>query len=260
MLRAGQSDASGERPSVADEVSAQQLAHEVASLLDGALRCIRLARGRLDPVVTPPPALANLGLATDALERMAALLEGAMTGPRARVAALRSPQNVRDGLSRAMLLLRALADERGVALRWHIDDALAERPCGLLETLVLNGVRNAIEAAARTEPLDRRPMAAGALRPQRRDDGIGDAEPAGGRRTDVSLTLVDGLVNLVVIDTGPGVAATGDAPRGHGLGLPLCRQIAAELGGSLELLDAPDRAGAVLRIVLPVAALEDVRP
>jgi signal transduction histidine kinase len=68
-------------------------------------------------------------------------------------------------------------------------------------------------------------------------------------------------VNIVVNDDGPGVAA-GERhaiftplhttkPKGHGLGLPLCRRIAGAHGGHLSLLPSVD--GASFQLYLPDA-------
>lgn len=82
----------------------------------------------------------------------------------------------------------------------------------------------------------------------------------GGGRLEVSTRLRRPNVELVVADTGPGIAAA-DVPKiflpffsrsgGTGLGLPLARQIVHKHGGSIEVESVPG-AGAVFKVRLPV--------
>lgn len=66
-------------------------------------------------------------------------------------------------------------------------------------------------------------------------------------------------VEIVVLDEGPGISGTKNLfvpffttkPKGSGIGLVLCRQIAEAHGGSLTLENRHDRTGCAARLVLP---------
>ncbi|MHC5001976.1 MAG: sensor histidine kinase [Planctomycetota bacterium] len=216
------------------ELSVRQLAHELSSQLDGALRCLSLASRRLAPATTDPRALANLQLARTALERMTELLETSMRTEAPAVAALASREQLGVVVARVVDLLRPMAEERGVALRWAVDEGVEHRPCGLLETVLVNAARNAIDAAARS--------------------------PAGRREVDISIAAGRGAtVELSVADSGTGPDPAGSdgatTGTGHGIGLELCRQIVAGLNGHIELVGAPYGGGTVLHVSVPLGAL-----
>lgn len=68
-------------------------------------------------------------------------------------------------------------------------------------------------------------------------------------------------VDLTISDSGPGLANPGNLfvpffttkPKGSGIGLTLCRQIAENHGGTLVLENRTDRSGCLARVALPVA-------
>ena len=89
--------------------------------------------------------------------------------------------------------------------------------------------------------------------------------PATQRRLTLSLRAVDGLGELTVTDSGPGIAPE-VLPRlfepffstregGLGLGLSLCETLASGMGGSLSAANAAS-GGAVFRLRLPLAGNE----
>lgn len=86
--------------------------------------------------------------------------------------------------------------------------------------------------------------------------------PESGRHLEITTKAIDGKVRLTAADTGPGLPA-GTPGRifepfhttkadGLGLGLPICRNIIANYGGTIEGVSRPG-GGAVLTIELPVA-------
>lgn len=106
-----------------------------------------------------------------------------------------------------------------------------------IEQLVINLVQNAVDASlARAESAPSR-------------DGVTIAWEVGRRE-----------FTLTVTDDGDGVANPANLfvpffttkPRGNGIGLVLCRQIAGNHGGSLTLQNRADATGAVATLRLPV--------
>lgn len=109
---------------------------------------------------------------------------------------------------------------------------------GQIEQLVINLVKNAVEAT-----LEQRTAA---------------GRPDAGVR--VSWQRNAHFVELLVQDDGPGVAQATNLfvpffttkPEGSGIGLVLCRQIAENHGGSLTLANRADGSGCVATLRLPV--------
>src|SRR5207253_8328029 len=132
-----------------------------------------------------------------------------------------------------------------------IAPAAGALPAGPLYSVLLNGIRNGVEAIARSAPDERgrrpgRIDIAASIRPPRRGD--------------------DGAIDVAVIDIrddGRGLPG-GDPDRAFelgfstkpgslGVGLALSREVVRELGGSIELIrrsdrSSPMRPGMVLRI------------
>jgi two-component system, LuxR family, sensor kinase FixL len=111
-----------------------------------------------------------------------------------------------------------------------------------LQQLVLNLIMNACEA----------------MQPDSRPERVLSID---------TLHGANGTVHILVGDSGPGIARElrdrifepfyTTKADGLGLGLPICRKIAAAHGGTLSVDDVP-RQGACFRIVLP--ALQAARP
>jgi len=112
-----------------------------------------------------------------------------------------------------------------------------------LEQVIINLVKNAVEAAPEVYP----PGRAGQ-----------SASPTCCVR--VGWHKVPGALEITVEDDGPGIANMQNLfvpffttkPSGSGIGLVLCRQIAENHNGSLTLENRPDRSGCIARLRLPL--------
>ena len=101
-----------------------------------------------------------------------------------------------------------------------------------LEQLLINLVRNAVDAALETKG-----------------------------QVELSWSVIGNQLHVVVADEGPGLPVdTGNLfvpfyttkPGGGGIGLALCRQIAEGHGGTLMLENSPEGKGARARLTIPL--------
>jgi len=88
-----------------------------------------------------------------------------------------------------------------------------------------------------------------------------EATPVGGRIM-IAVRAIDRAIEIVVTDTGCGIAAEDlsrvlepfftTKPNGNGLGLSICRSVLWEVEGTLTIQSEPGR-GTDVRVVVPVA-------
>ena len=117
-----------------------------------------------------------------------------------------------------------------------------------LEQMLINLMRNAVEAALETQH----------SLPVPNDGGLTDLQPRQPMVV-VRWELTDKDLVLSIEDNGPGLGNPANVfvpfyttkPSGSGIGLVLSRQIAEAHGGSVELLNRTDQRGCQARIVLP---------
>ncbi len=214
------------------------LIHELAGLVDGSLRCLTLARQDLTGAdlgrVQGDDLRRHLDAAHHALGHMAEMIR-AMSGPGGfwgdgvapGVAACSGVRPLRESIEHAIEIVRPLADERGLRLECVIASGVDGAPPAPVYPLLVNALRNAIEAYSGAPIRDRR---GGVIELHVR------AEPRADGAVDLSID---------VLDDGPGppskllhrVFEPGFSTKagGHGLGLAVCRDIADELGGTIEL-------------------------
>ncbi len=213
-------------------LSVGELAHELNSLLDGSLRLVALALERLDPGghTALDEAAQRLRMAQEAMWRMAGVLERAMRSGGAWPGTLRGGRTIGEEVIAVMRLVGPMAESHGVEIACRVAPEATELPAGAVGVLLLNGLRNAVQACR-----------------------------AGPRMGQVNLEVgraAEGELVIVISDTGRGRAAAGSLAEGHGLGLELCRRIVADLGGRLDLSDRPGGDGAILRVVVPPRGAE----
>ena len=144
--------------------------------------------------------------------------------------------------------LRPLAQQRGLTLKLHVDDALQDAHSRLDPPRLQQVLRNVLANALRFAPA--------------------------GTSVDVSLQSLDGMAVAAVRDHGPGVpvdevesifepfvqsSRTKDGSGGTGLGLAICRQIMQAHGGYI-VAGNHSQGGAVFRFGLPLAAAPQKTP
>ncbi|MGD1916732.1 MAG: ATP-binding protein [Phycisphaerales bacterium] len=233
---------------VADKLTS--LAHDLNNLLDGSMRQLAMARQSLDAELSAAAAVElddvrrNVTTAYQAMERMCdilhASLSGAPGGPGSPTVARGKPISLAEAAEHALAVVQPMASEALVRLDSRLEPSVYEVSAGPVYPLILNGLRNAIESVARA-----------------------------GSGGEVSLELSvehdedEGpLVTLQIRDTGTGIDETSPAsklfepgvtskPKGFGLGLAICAEVARDMGGSIELTPRRE-GGAVLRARYPV--------
>ncbi|MEM0982521.1 MAG: HAMP domain-containing sensor histidine kinase [Planctomycetota bacterium] len=241
----------------------QALSHELRSMLDGSLRWLSLASKGL-PEIGDGPASEDLERTRRQLEHVRESLvqmteiiaaagrfdiatETAKKGYRSLVASV----TLREAIDHAIAVIRPEAAEMGVTIGISATDDVSDLSAGPMYSLILNGLRNALESIAQAtggQPgegiirvslkrahKDGRDVAELSIS----DDGVGP--PA----LDETRTVFD-----VGYSTRTGECQT------RGLGLSLSREIVRELGGSIELVEGksknPLRPGAALRATWPI--------
>lgn len=226
--------------------SGEQLVHELANLLDGSMRHVSLAMSRLqaDGSLTDDRLIEQLATASKAMQQMAQVMRRWMQeidgSNAAAVHAHATPLGV--AMRELVSLLTPAAGAAHVSMHVDLDPAVAALPAQCVPTIVLNAMRNSLDAITSVSARDH-------------------AAPG---RIEVRGTVADGQARITVRDDGPGIAAslldeTGGfrfgqttRPTGHGVGLLLCRQLAESLGGTLHIENTPPR-GALLTLRYPLA-------
>ncbi|MEL6330846.1 MAG: HAMP domain-containing sensor histidine kinase [Planctomycetota bacterium] len=240
----------GGAPGAAEQLST--LTHELRGLLDGSLRWIRLAMRGLDVSGVRPGeeeierTRRQIETVSAALERMAELVGATAGGPLRRAAG--AGATLLESAEHAAEVVRPVAFDSGVRVLVEVDDRVGRLPAGPMYSVMLNGLRNALESVEealgagdapgeglivlRVSGDDRE------LRMEIEDDGAGPPEvPAGSTAFDHGFSTRCG--------------AAGD----RGLGLAIARGVLEELGGRIELVRGTgperERPGAVLRAAWP---------
>lgn len=244
------------RQPAAGQRSSQQLVHELANLLDGSLRNITLALSELqrsEPGQSASGASGASGLDDDklvarlqtvnqAMGQMATLIRRWQSSADLSVQELHEGElTVGQAVDQAMELAGPVVWGEGIKIRVVLSDEVSRLPVGPIYPVIANALRNSIDALQ------------GQTRGARA--GVGEIEVVG--------RVVGGTVELSVLDTGPGFAPElldesgefryGQSRKrgGKGLGLALCRDIAASLAGTLELSNRSPR-GAMVTLRYPL--------
>jgi signal transduction histidine kinase len=171
------------------------------------------------------------------MNEMAELLRRAMSRPSQGVNVFRQDCTLAEAVHHAVDTVRPLADAAHVLLSVDVAPDASAMPAGPLGTVVMNGLRNAIEACAEPGVQLRRVELCAAVTHTGRE------------------------LSIVIADTGGGLASTADESGktksgGHGIGLGVCRDLVAELGGRCSLSNLPYGEGAAFHVVVPLRSLQ----
>jgi len=226
-------------------LSLREFAHELNSLLDGSMRTVRTVLDRLrdaapDDGVSSEHLAERLQSVEAALARMARTLEQAMRGESAEGPPLDlGCSTFGEAGPEVIDLLRPLSDAHRVRVTATVDPAARNISVGRLGPVLVNGLKNAIEASA----------------------AAGDER----RTVDLHVARDDNTLRITIADSGPGLRempAPGETtkPAGHGIGLALSRRLVESLGGRLRIVNVPYGDGAILKIDLPLNRLNAPEP
>ncbi len=242
------------RPVEPDAVSQRLtvLVHEIAGLLDGSMRQVSLVLRDLEEAKGvrqgDDEQAERLRVVHTAMGKMAEALRHASGGAPSASLQGSCGLSLADAVRYAAGIMEPAAHERGITIEVELADRLSQLPPGHVYTVVLNGVRNALEAIVAAGP--RKVLVPGKVVVH----GCVEARPSGE------------WVVIEVRDTGIGPPKLGSGraamvfdprfstkPGGLGVGLSLSRQIVESLGGFIDLL-AREGGGAVLRTSFPANA------
>lgn len=226
----------------ADRLS--RLTHELAGLLDGSLRWIGLAERGLPEAEGPiaeevERTRRQLDTVREALLRMARLVSEA-TDRGADAGTFAHPLGVTLGeaVDHAADVLRPRATELGIAIAIEIQPDAGRRRAGAMYSVVLNGLRNAVDSIARANG-------------GRAGEGRITARLRTGEHDDVVLEIEDdGTGPPEGVEPGAVFRPDFSSRPGGGIGLALAKEIVDQAGGRIELIRRARgaRGGAVLRV------------
>jgi signal transduction histidine kinase len=245
------------RPSPDTPESGPQLAHELANLLDGSLRNVGLVLrslrdstqgGRQPAIPIDDDLLHRLETVSIGLRQMADLIHRWMGWQHEAMWQHQDTRTLRQVIDHATRLLQPAAMSRRINIVVSIADDAANLPAASVYPILANALRNGIEAIA------------------------GDPNRGSSSGTiEIGAVIACGTLEISVADDGPGICPslldqTGQfrfgvtsKPNGHGLGLSLCRDIAARLGGTLLIANRSPH-GTELCLRLPLAARKGHKP
>lgn len=260
MLRRTTVRPGGSAPTAADAVyyanRLTTLTHELANLLDGSLRCLRMAQRRLEEEDSPAAhteAEARLETVRVAMEQMGQIVRAvmgsaSMAGRLPAVMRMGRDGSLIDAIGHAVEVMRPLAEEKRIEIELLLGRELAGITAGPVYQILINGLRNSIEAIERAGG-----QGGGAIQVMARLEH----EPEGEH---VVIDVTDDGVGppAAAFKASEQVYHHGFSTKGQssGIGLSLSRELAAELGGTVELRRRAEgyragRPGALLRIRYP---------
>lgn len=217
---------------------AERVVHELNNLIDGCMRNMALAVAQLrhtsdsdDAEAQDAIALERLETATLAMREMAALtrqwskLAAVAEKDRPSLTSVASVDRLPVVVAQTVRLLSPAAASAGITLDANVAADLADLPAGPMFPVLLNAVRNSIDAIAASQSGSRLIDGAGQVFiSARRDAG------------DLVLTVTDngpGIAPNLLDDDGQFRFGRTTKAHGHGLGLSLCREMLGDYGGTI---------------------------
>jgi signal transduction histidine kinase len=212
---------------------AAMVAHEINNPLDGIMRLVNLAR-RAEAENEDPRADKYLAEADKGLLRLAAIVRDLLAFSQSATQVV-EPMPIRDLLAEAAEAMQPAAEKAAVRIDVSCADDVPPVKSSTLYHVVLNLVKNAVEAM-----------------------------PDGGRVTVSARAEPQGLV-VEVADTGSGIPPESLAKifepfyshkakgKGTGLGLVISKDLVEKQGGTLEAANRPE-GGALFTVRVPLLA------
>jgi len=227
-VQIGERLATSERLALLGRLSAE-VAHQINNPLDGILRFIRLAMRTMDH---DDPARRYLESSEKGLQRIGHIVSTLLEYPRKGQIA---PEcfYLNEVINEAIHLYEHRAESNHVRIHIDVPAEIPARPAGELIEVFANLFKNSLDAMREK-----------------------------GGELSVSARKGDGMVEVTVADTGPGIPenmrekifhpffTTKENGHGFGLGLSICRDILNRHGGEIEL--ARSERGTVFVIRVPV--------
>lgn len=232
----------GAAPARSDDIT--RLVHDLSNLLDGSMRTMALATRSLNSASSENAELASamnrLRTVFGAMEQMSELLGMAM---RAGAVPIGSPL-AGVGRTRALTLGEAVehvaavlapeAREANAVIRVNVTPEAAAAHAGQMYSVILNGVKNAVEAVQR-----------------RRDLARGENGDAPEGEIEIRATRLDnGPVRIDIFDNGEGLAAAeSQSPGGDGVAVPSASTKGPGRGFGLRVsAQIVEKSGGVMRL------------
>lgn len=244
--------------------NAVTLIHELANLADGSSRLLGLAMRSLDRAKAESGGQAvdhahkQLESASFAVSRMADLVRCAMKGASIPIGSSSGDGSkgvsIAEAVEHAVRVVQPEADEHRIEVHADVSPEAGALPSGALYSVLLNGLRNAIDAV-----LEARRGAGSTCGGRIELSASLDPAPPGHRVRWVVITISDdgvgppkGIDSQRVFDHGYTTK-----PKGTGIGLALAASLVREMHGMIQL--APRAVGgltcgATLRMAIPALA------
>ncbi len=228
------------------------LAHELANLLDGSLRNVSLVINRLRKAAdaeehsrqngknNDQELLYKLDVANHAMQQMATLIHRWMKTARSSADLHQQSCSLGKMMDDTVMLLAPAIQQRGIELIVNLESDLEDLPAGPVYPIVVNAIRNSIDAIDNTISTGEVPLASHRIELDTRSDG-----------DHVVISVSDtggGIPSELLDESGNFRFGVSTKTEGHGLGLMLSREIAASMGGELTITNrSPQGAVLVLR-------------
>jgi len=249
----------------APALTPSQLAHELNNLLDGSLRHVSTVIREIKDLDTDEATQNHLAqklrTADQSMHQMADVIERYANTPptensgstaentktfkteteglvSSAANVMQARGTLRDAFTHAVNVYGPAIEQDQVELRTRLDASVADLPAGPIYTVLANALNNALQSIQRSE-----------------------AQTL--HRIELSITPTDHDVVVKITDTGIGLDPVlfdrrGDfrfgvttRRSGHGIGLDLCRRIAADLTGQLQLSANPAGRGIQFTLQYP---------